>query len=177
MASPFGHAAVGAASAAVVARSLETPLSFSFWVVAIVAAGAPDLDLLLAWFGKAGPKYHRNASHSIVVLGAGIIATWWVLKIFFNTEHFGLFWAGSVSLLTHPVLDVLTTGPKLAQRGYGIGIFWPLSRRRFSVSRPMVRTPELDTCNSVSEVIVELKPEVIKLGPPALVILLAAILL
>ncbi len=177
MASPLGHAAVGAATAAVVARSMDTPFTPLFWVGAVVASGIPDLDLILAWFGKTGPQYHRNASHSLFVLAAVVGGCWIVSETFLPSVSGGLLWGWSASLLTHPVLDVVTTGPKLAARGYGIGVFWPLSRHRFFVRRTIVDTPELEACRSFRELIVLLRPEVFTLGPPVFLILLAMILL
>ena len=176
MASPFGHAAVGTATAAVVARSMDTPFTAVFWVGAVVAAGLPDLDLLLAWFGKSGPRYHRNASHSIIVLATMIGGAWFLFQALLPGLSGGLFWSWSASLLTHPILDVVTTGPKLAKHGYGIGLFWPLPRR-LSVSRPLVRSPELEKCNSLRELVILLTPEVLTIGPPAALVLLGAILL
>lgn len=177
MASPFGHAAVGLATASVVARSMETPFTLSLWLIAVVAAGAPDLDLVLSWFGKSGPRYHRNASHSLFVLGGAILAVWFTFGVSMPVQAHGLFWAGSVSLLSHPILDVITTGPGLARRGYGIAVFWPIGRRRFWVRRPIVNTPEFDACENVSDVMAQLKPEVLRLGPPTAAVLLAAMFL
>ncbi len=177
MASPLGHAAVGAAAAAVVARAMDTPFTPLFWVGAIVASGIPDLDLILAWFGKTGPRYHRNASHSVFVLATVVGGCWFVSNAFWPNVSGGLLWGWSATLLSHPVLDVATTGPKLAARGYGIGIFWPLSRHRFFAPRPLVDTPELEGCRSIRELIVLLRPEVFTLGPPVCLILLAVILL
>jgi len=176
MASPFGHAAVGTAAAAVVARTMDAPFTASLWIGAVVASGLPDLDLLLAWFGKSGPRYHRNASHSILVLGAILTLGWFVFQHLLPGVHHGVFWAWSVSLLTHPVLDVLTTGKKLAARGYGIGVLWPLGRR-LSVTHPIVHTPELEQCNNLRELFILLKPEFLTLGPLAGAVLLAAVLL
>ena len=78
VASPLGHAMVGMAAAAVASRVAGGGASVPLWIGAFIASGVPDLDLGLEFVGLKGPKYHRNASHSLFVLAAlsGVV---WVL--------------------------------------------------------------------------------------------------
>ena len=116
---------VGLASAAVVARVTGAPRGPELWIGAFIASGLPDLDIVLEWVGLRGPRYHRNASHSLLVIGALSLVVWAGLN-FLPVEldpRVALAWL--VALISHPALDVLTTGPELGARGYGIGVLWP----------------------------------------------------
>lgn len=172
MASPIGHACIGVAAAAIVARATGTPPSVALWVGAVVASGLPDLDLLSEVVGRKGPRFHRNATHSllvIAVLGAGIVlASRWA------GLTYGLAASWIVSLVSHPFLDVATTGPAIAAHGYGIALWWPISKRRYFVPRPIVVSPNLEGCRSLADVWNEVRVEVITLVPIAVVVVLAS---
>ena len=97
MASPIGHAAVGIAAAAVVARATELPGTPALWVGAFIASGVPDLDLGLALFGLKGPRFHRSFSHSLFILSALIAAMWFVVAATPAIAS-GVLWAWSAAL-------------------------------------------------------------------------------
>ncbi len=178
MASPVGHALVGLASAAVVARVTGAPRGPELWVGAVIASGLPDLDVMLEWLGLKGPRYHRNWSHSLILIGllgaAGVAAV--MLAPLPVDRRVALAWW--VALVSHPILDVVTTGPTLGARGYGIGIFWPVHGRRWFSQRPIIdQTTEWGSCRSVREVWDGLLPEIVQLTPVcALIIALALVL-
>jgi membrane-bound metal-dependent hydrolase YbcI (DUF457 family) len=157
---------VGLASAAVVARVTGAPHGTELWVGAVIASGLPDLDLVLEWVGFKGPRYHRNWSHSLFLIGllglAGMAAALFVpLPV---DRRVALAWWAA--LISHPVLDVVTTGPTLWERGYGIGILWPVSGRRWFSRRPIIdQTTEWGSCRSVREVWDGLFPEIVMLTP------------
>ncbi len=176
MASPIGHAAVGIAAAAVVARATEVPGTPALWVGAFIASGVPDLDLVLALFGLKGPGFHRSFSHSLLLLSAVIAAMWFVVAGIPSIGS-GVFGAWAAALISHPLLDVATTGPRGAARGYGIPLFWPLSRKRWSLQRPILETAEFEACRSVRDVWDGVRPEVVRIVPVALAVLLAALFL
>jgi membrane-bound metal-dependent hydrolase YbcI (DUF457 family) len=172
MASPLGHAAVGAATALVVARATGTPDSAALWVGALVASGIPDLDVLLPLLG-AGPRTHRNATHSLVVVAgvilAGLAAVRW-LELGWSG---GLLWAWAMALVSHPLLDVATTGTTLGGSGWGIPLFWPFSRRRFSLRRPLL-VSDRSQSHSLADVLRETREDAVRLAQiGALIILLA----
>jgi len=88
----------------------------------------------------------------------------------------GLAWL--VALVSHPALDVLTTGPELGARGYGIGVLWPVGRSRWYMERPLVnQTTEWESCRSLGEVWHGLKPELAVFGSISLVVFVLALVL
>lgn len=135
MASPIGHAAAGAAVAAIVARVTGTPTTPAFWIGAIVASGIPDLDVIAPLLGFSR-RFHRGVSHSLLVIGLLIVAGWIAARTQAPGLEQGTLLAWSAALLSHPFLDVITTGPKIAS--WGIPLFWPLSPRRFWVKWPIL---------------------------------------
>ena len=119
MASPVGHVMVGLACAAVAARVTGTTHSPQLWIGAFVATGIPDLDYVPALFGVRRPHMHRNASHSLFVMGAIVAGAWLALGLVPYTVSSGTLWVWAVALFSHPLVDVVTTGPVTAARGYG----------------------------------------------------------
>lgn len=138
MASPIGHAAVGLGAAAVVARVTGTPDSALLWLGTPVASLLPDFDLGLRPFGLRGPKYHRNHTHSLAFVVVVLLVGWAAHVGLGAPLEPGLLLAWGAALATHPLLDVITTGPRVGRLGYGIPLFWPFSRRRFYVTRPIL---------------------------------------
>jgi membrane-bound metal-dependent hydrolase YbcI (DUF457 family) len=157
------------AAAAVVARLTGIPPSFSLWFGAFIASGVPDLDIFLGAFGLRGPRYHRNASHSLLVLGVVVGLLWWLPGFPPAGLDPGVFWAWSAALLTHPILDVLTTGPQSGALGYGIPLGWPVSRKRWFLQRPILETADFGACRSVRDVVVGVVPEMTRLVPASVV--------
>jgi membrane-bound metal-dependent hydrolase YbcI (DUF457 family) len=136
MASPIGHVAFGAAAAIVVARVTGTPDSAALWTGAAVASLIPDFDVALPLLGFS-ERMHRNGTHSLLfaaaVIGAGL---WAIPRVAPQSPTIVLAW--TVALLSHYVLDVVTTGPTLGKLGWGVPLLWPLTRRRFYVNRPLL---------------------------------------
>lgn len=167
MASPLGHAIVGVAAASVVAGVTDAPVTTAFWGGTLAASILPDADLALRAFGFTGPRFHRNGSHSLLVLGTLVAVVLAVCR--FSDLDWRIAAAWSASLLSHPVLDVLTTGPNTSKEGYGIALFWPIHRRRWSVSRPVLDSLDLSRCRSLRDVWVGVRPELVRLGPLAVI--------
>ncbi len=135
MASPVGHVAFGAAAAIVVARATGTPDSAALWSGAVVASIVPDFDVALPLLGFS-ERLHRNATHSLLFAAAVIgLGLWAIHRVAPQPPAVLLAW--TVALLSHYVLDVVTTGPTLGGLGWGVPLLWPVSRRRFYVSRPL----------------------------------------
>ncbi len=175
MASPVGHAMAGLATAAVVARAIDAPLAAPLWIGAFIASGIPDLDLALAAFGMKGPRFHRNESHSLLFLGLLVLVAWLVVSPMAAIGESGMFWAWCGALFSHPLIDVLTTGPNLGARGYGIPLFWPLSGRRLFLQRPILESADFEAWRSVGDVWEGIRPEVYRIGPVALVVFVLAV--
>jgi membrane-bound metal-dependent hydrolase YbcI (DUF457 family) len=180
LASPLGHALVGVASAAVVVKATgaaDAAASPAFWLAAFVASGLPDLDVGLRMFGLYGPRYHRNLSHSLFV-SAGIVAVGWLSTAVVGASIDWRIWlAWSAALVSHPLLDVATSGPATGERGYGIPLFWPVYGRRWTLKHPIFDTMDFDECHSVRDVWEGIRPEVYRLGPPAVGALMLSLLL
>ncbi len=168
---------VGLASAAVTARVVGASPSPQLWLGAVVASGIPDLDLVLAAFGLSGPRFHRNASHSLLVIATFAAAgLWFLLPALPVTVPAATLWVWIVALISHPVVDVVTTGPELAGRDYGIPLFWPLVRKRWFLERPILDMADLSACRSLHDVWVAVRPELLRLGPASAVVFAVAML-
>ncbi|MCG3181662.1 MAG: hypothetical protein BIFFINMI_04060 [Phycisphaerae bacterium] len=96
-------------------------------LLGLLSAEMPDMDTLPGrfvhdpWFMMA---FHRGLTHSFVMipllalLPAGLV---WL----FRRRQFRLMYAvACLAMLTHPVLDLVTT--------YGTQIFWPITNHRFA---------------------------------------------
>lgn len=172
MASPIGHVAFGVAAAAVVARATGTPDSTALWLGAAVASGIPDLDVVFPLLGL-GKRYHRNATHSLLFAAAVILAGLAMIRSFETALAPGLVLAWIAALLSHLLLDVLTTGPTLGRLGWGIPLLWPVSRRRFYVSRPFLVGDRTES-HGIADTLREAREDAVRIVPVgALVVLLA----
>jgi membrane-bound metal-dependent hydrolase YbcI (DUF457 family) len=158
-------------AAALTARLTEVPTSVAVWVGAVVASGLPDLDLLSELMGRKGPRYHRNASHSLLILTLVSMAIMLAVGWAGADRRMAIIWI--VALFSHPFLDLVTTGPDVADLGYGIALWWPFSKRRYHVPRPIIASPNLEGCRSVADVWREVRVEVLTLVPMTVGVILA----
>jgi membrane-bound metal-dependent hydrolase YbcI (DUF457 family) len=170
VASPIGHAAVGLGAAALVARATGTPDSMLLWLGTPVASLLPDFDLGLRIFGLKGPRYHRNATHSLAFIALVIAVALAAHVRFGHPAEVGVLLAWSAALATHPFLDVITTGPTVARLGYGIPLFWPISRRRYFVQRPVL-VGDRSESQSWQDTMREMREEVATFGLLGVVVL------
>jgi membrane-bound metal-dependent hydrolase YbcI (DUF457 family) len=171
MASPVGHLAFGAAAAAVVARATGTPDSPALWLGAAVACGIPDVDVVFQLLGHK--RLHRNATHSLpfaaLVIAAGL-ALMGALRV---TPGPGLWGAWVAALLSHDLLDVITTGPTLGRIGWGIPLLWPLSRKRFWVRHPFLVGDRTES-ETYHDTLREMREDAVRLVPPCAAVFLLA---
>lgn len=112
------------------------PLALSFFLPRAVAhrglilagvacAVIPDLDVIAFHFGIRGGAWgHRGFTHSIVfaVVLAAIVTFAFFRKR--KGKHAAVFVFLFLATLSHPLLDMLTTG------GYGVSLFFPFSYER-----------------------------------------------
>jgi membrane-bound metal-dependent hydrolase YbcI (DUF457 family) len=169
MASPVGHAAVGVAVASVVAKVTGTSGSAALWIGAVIASGIPDLDVAFPLLGFS-KRFHRHASHSLLVIAAQIALLFVLAPRIAPSLATGVLWAWSAALVFHPLLDVVATGPKLGKIGWGIPLLWPLSRRRFFVTRPVLGDPDDDL--TVASTLREMRDESLRIVPACAVVVL-----
>jgi membrane-bound metal-dependent hydrolase YbcI (DUF457 family) len=156
-----------------VAQLTGTAPSPVLWIGAIVASNVPDFDLVGLAAGLSVRRVHRRATHSLLVL-AGLAflanAAWRLVP---GAADPGLSLAWSAALFSHPILDVLTTGPRDGAGGFGIPLFWPLSSRRWYLARPVYRSIPLRAyLSSADEVWRGLSIEVSLLAPLTLALVL-----
>jgi membrane-bound metal-dependent hydrolase YbcI (DUF457 family) len=140
-------------------------------VGAVIASGVPDLDFVAVLLGCKLERVHRKATHSLLVLSAlAALALWasaW-LKTPLDASKVGV-WA--IALLAHPLVDALLTRVEGEENDWGIPLFWPLSRRRFCLPRPLVRPPTLASYGSLA-LLRDLLPEIALFGPTCLTLVL-----
>lgn len=176
MASPIGHALIGIGVASVVVRVMGIPNSSALWVGSVLASCAPDLDCIAVGVTSSW-RFHRSVTHSLLVLSGGILMAAYVRGLSPDGQDRGVALAWSAALLSHPLLDVATTSPAAAAKGFGIPLFWPLLSRRWSLNPPLFQTAELAECQSVVEVGKVLSTEMLFLAPASLGLVLLARLL
>jgi membrane-bound metal-dependent hydrolase YbcI (DUF457 family) len=164
MASPIGHALVGIGLAAIAVPIGRVSLSPALVLGAVIASGLPDLDMIAVMLGSQVERVHRRATHSLIVLVPLALAATWAAFRFEGLRHPKLVLIWSVVLLSHPFIDLVTTGPPAVYGGHGVCLFWPLTARRWYVRRPLVRPPALESYTS-SEVWRRLWSEICLFGP------------
>jgi membrane-bound metal-dependent hydrolase YbcI (DUF457 family) len=120
----------------------------TLWAGAAVAACLPDVDVLPSLWGVPYQRVHRQATHSFLILAPLVALCWVAVHALEVPADWRFMAAWTAALASHLVLDLLCTGPVLGMQGHGIPLFWPLSRRRWSVSRPMF--PEVNLLEGFS---------------------------
>lgn len=131
MASLFGHALLGCT----LSKVLDKTNSKKLFVLAIISAILPDVDVLSFEFGIPYEHWlgHRGFTHSIV------FAIIWslVMSVVFGKNNKWLFFIILfLATLSHAVLDAMTTG------GLGVGFFIPFENTRYFLGfRPIQVSP------------------------------------
>ncbi len=130
----FSHTApVLALSAGLYSPALSTRLVLAGLFFSIL----PDFDVVGFKLGisYASVLGHRGLSHSLLfALGSGIIGI--LLARFLHTSKMAAFIMLGGAVLTHIVLDAMTTG------GLGVAFFWPWAETRYFLPwRPIAVSP------------------------------------
>ncbi len=120
MATPLGHALLGAAFL----RAVRKPDKVSLWkwyFLAIIAANAADLDFIPGIIAGDANLYHQGPSHSFVAallfgLLASLFSTW------FNARKLHLTLVATFIYSSHLLLDFFCRDARLP---YGQPLFWP----------------------------------------------------
>lgn len=172
MPSPFGHAVVGIGVAGAAAGALGAPNDPALWAGGALAGCLPDLDLVPCLWGVPYQRVHRQAGHSMLILGTLIVTGWLAMHALGLLVDWRLVAAWTAALVSHLVLDVLCTGPAVGRRDYGIPLLWPLMSRRWSVRRPVI--PEVNLLEGISpgKIARACLQEFLRLSPAALVLIL-----
>ena len=136
MPSPLLHSCAGAAlSSAGSSRQHRVALAAAL----VVAANAPDLDLIPGLLvGDAG-RYHHGIAHSLgaaVFVGglAAVLARWLRMA---DAARFGLL--AALAFASHLVLDMLATGKSVHN---AVPLLWPLSNTLMTL--PLSLFPDIE---------------------------------
>jgi membrane-bound metal-dependent hydrolase YbcI (DUF457 family) len=164
MASPIGHALVGIGLAALSVPIIGVSPSAAVWVGSVIASGLPDLDFAGTLLGISSTRVHRRATHSLVVLGIVVLLATGLSSRLERFAGHDLVLVWSLALLSHPIVDLLATGPQAARKSFGLPLFWPLWSRRWHLRRPLLRPPSLEQYRSGS-IWGLLLPELTLFGP------------
>ena len=151
------------------ARATGTPDSAALWTGAAFAGIIPDFDVVLPLLGLS-ERLHRNATHSLLFAAAVIGLAFWAIPRA-APEPPAVVWAWTAALLSHYVLDVVTTGPTLGRMGWGVPLLWPISRRRFYVSRPLL-VPDRNESQGLRDLLREAWEDAVRLVPPCALIVI-----
>ncbi len=134
---PLTHALVGVGVAALTGDkfSLTNPLHLG----AVLGALAPDLDIILQFYGDMPYlTHHRGLSHSIpgvLVTSAGLA---FALGLLFGGINPGVIFIWTfLGAVSHIILDILNS--------YGAKILWPFSQKRYSLNLLVLADPVIIT--------------------------------
>ncbi len=137
MASAFAH---GVVALALARAGLRGALPWYFWLLAVISAILPDVDVLGFHAGIAyGDLWgHRGMTHSLLFAGLWSMV---MVGVFFwgrnwRRQRVGLFIVFFVITVSHGLLDAMTNG------GLGIAFFAPFDETRYFFSfRPLAVSP------------------------------------
>lgn len=124
----LGHVAIGMAAGRLDQR-LEPP-PFLLWRAMFwfsLMSLLPDADVVAFSLGipYEAPFGHRGASHALVSAPVLAILPSLMLSQYLKTSKLRTWLLGSVVVMTHGPLDMLTDG------GMGVALLWPFSDERF----------------------------------------------
>ncbi|TVZ56128.1 inner membrane protein [Lutibacter sp. Hel_I_33_5] len=170
MASVFGHAV---AAIAIGSSFPKIKQSGKFWLICIICALLPDLDVIGFNFGISYSSFwgHRGFSHSIffAVFNGLLVATIFYYSLFKSDKKKFLLLSFCFFLCTisHSLLDALTTG------GRGVALLSPFDNTRYFFPWKVIKVSPIGISKFFSEwglkvLISELK----WIGVPSLVYIL-----
>lgn len=130
MPSPVLHSFAGVALLTLTRdAAMRRRTHFPLLAALIFAANAPDLDFVAGILAGAPTRFHRGASHSLLLavvfgLAAYLVARW---SGFRSSRRFGVLMG--LAFTTHIVLDMLSP---LGDPRRGVQLAWPFLTERFS---------------------------------------------
>lgn len=123
--SPVGHSLTGISLYCIFHRRDEGMFNYKLMATYIFLSNVPDFDYVLAApFGfKFAQTFHHTITHSIIFSVFCGFAAFLIARLCKKSAHLW-FWAVSVSLLLHNVLDYFTWSR-------GVMLFYPFSTRLY----------------------------------------------
>ena len=120
MPSPVGHALAGLTVHVLTARDRAERTSLGRAALLVVAAAAPDLDLLFRFVD--GRNHHQAETHSVGAAALAALLVWAVARLWRRPRAAALGLAAGMAWLSHVLLDYLgaDTHPPI-----GILALWP----------------------------------------------------
>ncbi|HHU62894.1 MAG TPA: metal-dependent hydrolase [Clostridiales bacterium] len=136
---PVSHGIVGAAIGSLSGGSLN--LSNPYLVGSVIGAVIPDGDIILRLKGNYSYlKNHRGASHSLFGLAViSALLTCVLIKIYSGYNFISLMFWVFMGGLSHSLTDMLNS--------YGVQLFWPKTKKKFSLSLLMLVDLPLIICS------------------------------
>jgi membrane-bound metal-dependent hydrolase YbcI (DUF457 family) len=116
-------------------------------------------------------RYHRHATHSLLFAALVVLTGFAAVRLLRFDVAPGVATAWIAALLSHLALDVLTTGPTLGRLGWGIPLFWPFSRRRFHVQRPLLVGDRTES-HDLRDTLREMREDLVRIVPPCALVVL-----
>lgn len=132
---PLTHGLVGAGVAII--SGADVSITSPLLIAATLGAVSPDLDIVYQSRGHyTYLKNHRGLSHSIPGLAffASIIGVA-LTFVFPETNFWGLFFGAFLGALSHTLLDLMNS--------YGVMLFYPFSRKKYTFNLLMITDPFL----------------------------------
>lgn len=139
MASVFGHLVAGFTISKLI--KWKTPAALT--TLAALSAFLPDADVVSFQLGIAYEHWagHRGFTHSILFAFVwGLICTF-----FFKKNNLLVFVIISLSTLSHPILDAMTTG------GLGCAFFFPFDNDRYFLPWRVIKVSPIGLDRFLSE--------------------------
>lgn len=127
MATSIGHSLLGMALATLSGKPLK-PGNWPWYLFAVIAANAPDLDFIPGLMVGEANRYHQLASHSLGAAFAFGVLVEALARLVPDAPRMPGLWA-TVLYASHLLLDCLTLD---ARAPYGIPALWPFSDRHFT---------------------------------------------
>ena len=169
MASAFGHALAAVAIGAAYPKKSTSP---KFWVLGMVCAVLPDVDVVSFRLGISYEAFwgHRGFAHSLLfALIVGVVVTLLFYRRDFPTRKgVGYMLFFSLSTASHAVLDAMTTG------GLGVAFFSPWDNRRYFFPFRPIQVSPIGVKNFFGEAGWQvIQSELLWIGVPCLAFILA----
>lgn len=135
---PLTHAIVGGAVAAV--SGADVSLTSPELIATTLGAISPDLDIIYQYWGDyVYLKHHRGYSHSLPGLLGFAALIGGAMSFFTEVGFLTLFAWALLGALSHTLLDLFNS--------YGVMLFYPFSRKKYTLNLLMISDPFLISCS------------------------------
>lgn len=169
MASAFGHALSAVAFGSLLNKEIKSP---KFWILGIVCAVLPDLDVLAFKFNiEYGHMFgHRGFTHSIFFaffFSLIVVGLFYKRKALTRKKFTALWLYFFICVLSHALLDALTTG------GKGVALLAPFTDERYFLPWRVIRVSPMSISRFFTDrAFAILASEAFWIGIPSIIIII-----